>query len=165
MAENIHQRVSVPMKPEEIAEALASVGAQFRSKDLNSLLSQLGDVRRELLVQCANDLHGLIQFDYYCTRLMIEDLKGVSALDSEPNARGASDYWRANPLRWASAMGAYAARCKEEGRSDLGRVYLEKVVREMDAGRHWPASRPDVEAHFREQLAGLMADGGTTHQH
>lgn len=148
-----------------MAEALASVFAQFRSKDLNSLLSLLGDVRRELLAQCTDDLHDLIQLEYCCTRLTIEDLKRVSALDSEPSARGASDYWRANPLGWASAMGAYAARCKEEGRSDLGRVYLEKVIQEMDAGRHWPASRPDVEAHFREQLAGLMADGGTTHRH
>jgi hypothetical protein len=145
------------MKGEEVAEALASVCAQFRSKDLNSLLSMLGDVRRELLAQCAADLHDLIQLEYYRTRLTIEDLKGVSALDSEPNARGTLDCWRANPLGWASAMGAYAARCREEGRSDLGRVYLEKVMQEMDAGKHWPASSPDVEARFREQLAQLTA--------
>lgn len=147
------------MNHEEVAEALASVCAQFRSKELSALLDTLGDVRRELLAQCPSDLHDLIQLEYYLTRLTIEDLKGVSALDSEPNARGASDYWRANPLGWASCMGAYAARCREEGRSDLGRVYLEKVIREMDAGKHWPASSPDVEARFREQLAQLTADG------
>lgn len=145
------------MKREEVTEALASVCAQFRSKDLTSLLNSLGEVSRELLAQCPSDLHDLIQLEYYLTRLTIEDLKGVSALDSEPNARGALDHWRANPLAWASAMGAYAARCREEGRSDLGRVYLEKVMQEVAAGKHWPTRSSSVEARFREQLAQLTA--------